>query len=52
MSDAEIRARADEIARGLDALDDMTDETDTDEMWERFTREIDEDQLSYRKRFR
>lgn len=52
MTDAEIRARAVEVARGLDALDDITDETDTDEMWEEFTRGIDEDRLSDRKRFR
>ena len=51
-TESEIRARAEEIARGLDALAEIVDETDTDEMWERFTRELDEDRLSERKRFR
>ena len=52
MTDAELQARAIEIARMLDEIALITDETDTDEMWERFTREIDEDRLSDRKRFR
>jgi hypothetical protein len=52
MTDAEIRARAEVAIRVLDAIADMTDETDTDEVWERFTRGIDEDRLSDRKRFR
>jgi hypothetical protein len=51
-TEAELRARAEEVARGLDALAEMVDGTDTDEVWERFTRELDEDRLSKRKRFR
>lgn len=52
MSDAEIRARAEVAIRALHEIAAMTDETDTDEVWERFQREIDEDRLSDRKRFR
>ena len=52
MTDAELQARATEIARMLDEIALITDETDTDERWERFTRELDEDRLSDRKRFR
>lgn len=51
-TEEELRARAEEVARGLDALAEIVDETDTDEVWERFTRELDEDRLSERKRFR
>jgi hypothetical protein len=52
MTDAEVRARAEIATRALDEIAGMTDETDTAEVWERFTREIDEDRLSDRKRFR
>jgi excisionase family DNA binding protein len=52
MTEAEIRARAEAVIRALDEIADMTDETDTDEVWEQFTRGIDEDRLSDRKRFR
>jgi len=51
MIDEEIRARAEEVATGLDALDDMGDEE------QRQTRDalvnaIDEEPLSARRRFR
>jgi superfamily I DNA/RNA helicase len=52
MTDEERRARSVGLARALDEIAVMTDETDTDEAWERFTRELDEDRLSDRKRFR
>ena len=52
MTDVEIRARAEIALRALDEIATMTDETDTDELWERFTRELEEDRLSDRKRFR
>ena len=48
----EIQARAVEIARGLDALDDMGDE---DEHWRTLSalmKAIDEEPLSPRRRFR
>jgi hypothetical protein len=52
MTDAELRARAKVAIRALDEIAGVTDESDTDELWERFTRGIDEDRLSDRKRFR
>ena len=52
MTDAEIRARAEVAVRALAEVADMTDETDTDEVWEQFTRGVNEDRLSDRKRFR
>ncbi len=52
MTDAEIRARAEVAIRALDEIAGMTDETDTDEVWEQFESGIDEDRLSDRKRFR
>ena len=45
-------AAGEEVARGLASLAEIVNETDTDELWERFTRELDEDRLSERKRFR
>ena len=52
MIDAEVRARVRVVIQALDEAADVTDETDTDEVWERFTRGIDEHPLSDRKRFR
>jgi hypothetical protein len=52
MTDAEIRARADEIARGLDALDEMGDEEEQRQTLEALMKAIDEEPLSDRKRFR
>lgn len=52
MTDAEIRARAGDIARGLDALDDMGDEEEQRETLEALIKAIDEEPLSGRKRFR
>jgi hypothetical protein len=52
MTDAEVGARALAAIRALDEIADMTDATDTDEVWERFMRGIDEDRLSDRRRFR
>ncbi len=52
MTDPEIRARAEVAIRALDEVAGMTDETDTDQVWEGFTRGIDEDRISDRKRFR
>jgi hypothetical protein len=52
MTDAGIRARTEVAIRAMAEVAGMTDETDTDETWERFTRGIDEDRLSDRKRFR
>jgi hypothetical protein len=50
MTDAEIRARAPEIARGLDALDDMGDEEDQRQTLETLMKAIDEELLSVRLR--
>jgi hypothetical protein len=52
MTDAEIRARADEIARGLDALDDMGDAEEQRQTLEALIKAIDQEPLSGRKRFR
>jgi hypothetical protein len=52
MTDEEIRARAAEIARGLDALDDMGDEEEQRQTLDALMRAIDEEPLSARKRFR
>ena len=52
MTDAEIRARAGEIARGLDALDNMGDEEEQRQTLEALMKAIDEEPLSDRKRFR
>ena len=52
MSEAEIRARAEIVIRALDRIAEIADETDTDAMCEAVERGIDEDRLSYRKRFR
>ena len=52
MTDVEIRARAAEIARGLDALDDMGDEEEQRQTLDALMKAIDEEPLSDRKRFR
>jgi excisionase family DNA binding protein len=52
MTDAQIRARNEIAIRALDEIAHMTDATDTDAVWEEFTRGLDEDRLSDRKRFR
>jgi hypothetical protein len=52
LTDEEIRARATEIARGLDALDDMGDEEEQRQTLDALMKAIDEEPLSARKRFR
>jgi hypothetical protein len=52
MTDEEIRARAAEVARGLDALDDMGDEEEQRQTLDALMKAIDEQPLSARKRFR
>jgi hypothetical protein len=52
MTDEAIRARAAEIARGLDALDDMGDEEEQRQTLDALMKAIDEEPLSARKRFR
>jgi hypothetical protein len=52
MTVEEIRAQAVEIARGLDALDDMGDEEEHRQTLSALMQAIDEEPLSPRKRFR
>ena len=52
MTEEEIRARAAEVARGLDALDDMGDEEEQRRTLDALIKAIDEEPLSARKRFR
>ncbi len=52
MTTAEILARAPEIARGLDALDDMGDEEEQRQSLDALMKAIDDEPLSARKRFR
>ena len=52
MTEEEIRARAAEVARGLDALDDMGDEEEQQRTLDALIKAIDEEPLSARKRFR
>ena len=52
MTDKAIRARAAEIARGLDALDDLGDEEEQRQTLDALIKAIDEEPLSARKRFR
>lgn len=52
MTEAEVRARAGAIARGLDALDDMGDEDEQRETLDFLMAAVDEDRLSDRRRFR
>lgn len=52
MTDEEIRARAAEIARGLDALDDMGDDEEQGQTLDALIKAIDEEPLSARRRFR
>jgi hypothetical protein len=52
MTDEEILARAADIARGLDALDDMGDEEEQRATLAALIQALDEEPLSNRKRFR
>jgi hypothetical protein len=52
MTIEEIRAQAAEIARGLDALDDMGDEEEQRQTLDSLMKAIDEEPLSPRRRFR
>ena len=52
MSVGEIHAHAVEIARGLDALDDMGDEEEQRQTLNALMKAIDEEPLSPRRRFR
>lgn len=52
MTEAEARRHAEQAIRALDALDDMGDEQEQRETLETLARCLDEDRLSYRKRFR
>jgi hypothetical protein len=52
MTDEEIRARALEVARGLDALDDMGGEDEQQKTLDTLMTVIDEEPLSARRRFR
>jgi broad specificity phosphatase PhoE len=52
MTTEEIRAQAVEIARGLDALDDMGDEEEQSQTLSALMKAIDEEPLSPRRRFR
>ena len=52
MTDEEIRARATEIARGLDALDEMGDAEEQRQTLDALMKAIDQEPLSARKRLR
>jgi hypothetical protein len=52
MTEDEVRRRAEEAIRGLEALNDMGDEEEQRRTLEFLMEAIDEDRLSYRKRFR
>jgi hypothetical protein len=52
MTVEQIRARATEIARGLDALDDMGDEEEQRQTLDALMKIIDDEPLSARRRFR
>jgi hypothetical protein len=52
MTEGEIRAHNQAAIRALEEIANITDETDTDEMYERFIQGLDEDRLSDRRRFR
>jgi len=52
MTEEEVRARNEIAIRGLEALDDMGDEEEQTRTFEALKKAIDEDPLSYRKRFR
>ena len=52
MSVEEVHARAVEIARGLDALDEMGDEEEQRQTLDALMKAIDEEPLSSRRRFR
>jgi hypothetical protein len=52
MTDEDIRARSAEVARGLDALDDIGDAEEQRQTLDALMKAIDEEPLSARKRFR
>jgi hypothetical protein len=52
MTEAEVRARATEIARGLEALDGMGDAEEQRQTLDALLHGLDEDRLSDRKRSR
>ena len=52
MTEADVRARAEAIARGLKALDDMGDDEEQRRTFDALVAAIDADRLSDRKRFR
>lgn len=52
MTVEEIRAQAVEIAKGLDALDEMGDEEEQRQTLDALIKAIDEEPLSSRRRFR
>ena len=51
MSEDDVRRRAGEVARSLDALDEIGDEQEQRETLDFLMQSLDEDRLSYRKRF-
>lgn len=51
MTDEEIRARASDIARGFDSLDDMGDEEEQQQSLDALMKALDEDRLTGRKLF-
>ena len=42
LTDEQRKARSEALARALDEIDEITDETDTDETWRNIFRSIDE----------
>lgn len=42
LTEAQRKARSEALARALDEIDEITDETDTDETWRDIFRSIDE----------
>jgi hypothetical protein len=52
MTEADVRARAEAIARGLKSLDDMGDDEEQRQTFDALVEAIDADRLADRKRFR
>ena len=52
MTEAEVRARAEAIARGLEALDDLGDADEQRQTFDALVTALEADRLSDRKRFR
>lgn len=50
MTEDEVRQRAEDVARGLDALDEMGSEEEQRETLDFLMKLIDEDRMSYSKR--